>query len=93
MSVVKISELQAQTHEIVARASGGEVVVIAESGVPMAKIIPYDMPADAPAKPSPLGCMRGLGTFDPYMDFKAIARDEIMEMFYGEDWDKDEPAS
>ncbi len=63
---------------------------IARAGKPLVKVIPYD----APKKPSILGCMRGQGTFDPDLDFKAIARDEIMEMFYGKDWDKDddEPA-
>ncbi len=90
MIQVNIHEAKTQLSKLVKKAADGEAFIIAKAGKPLVKVVPYD----APEKKSILGCMRGLGTFDPDLDFKAIARDEIMGMFYGKDWEQndDEPA-
>ncbi len=88
MLQVNIHEAKTQLSKLLEKTAGGESFIIAKAGKPIAKVVPYE----EPKKRSILGCMRGLGTFDPNLDFKAIARDEIMEMFYGKDWDKDESA-
>ncbi len=84
MIQVNIHEAKTQLSKLVARAAEGEAFIIARAGKPLVKVVPYDVPE----KPRLLGCMRGLGTIDEkYLDvreFKALARDEIMAMFYGE---------
>ncbi len=81
MIQVNMHEAKTQLSKLVRKAAEGEAFVIARAGKPLVKVVPYE----APKKRSILGCMRGHGTFDPDLDFKAIARDEIMAMFYGED--------
>ncbi len=86
MIQVNMHEAKTQLSKLVGKAAEGEAFIIAKAGKPLVKVVPYD----APEKPSILGCMRGLGYVDPDLDIKSIAREEIMEMFYGKDWDKDE---
>jgi prevent-host-death family protein len=88
MIQVNIHEAKTNLSKLLSKTAEGESFIIAKAGKPIAKVVPYEKPK----RKSILGCMRGQGTFDPDLDFKAIARDEIMEMFYGEDWNKDEPA-
>ncbi len=86
MIQVNMHEAKTQLSKLVKKAAEGEEFIIARAGKPLVRVVPYD----APKKRSILGCMRGLGYVDPNLDIKSIARDEIMEMFYGKDWDKDE---
>ena len=86
MIQVNMHEAKTQLSKLVKKAAEGEAFVIARAGKPLVKVVPYE----APKKQSILGCMRGHGYVDPDLDIKSIAREEIMEMFYGEDWDKDE---
>ncbi len=90
MIQVNMHEAKTQLSKLVGKAAEGEAFIIAKAGKPLVKVVPYD----APKKPSPLGCMKGLGHIDEkYLDpkeFKAIARDEIMEMFYGKGWEDEE---
>ncbi len=89
MIQVNIHEAKTQLSKLLGKAAEGEAFIIAKAGKPLVKVVPYD----APKKRSRLGGMRGLGHIDEkYMDpreFKAIAHEEIMEMFYGKNW-KDE---
>ncbi len=81
MLQVNIHEAKTQLSKLVDKAAEGEAFVIAKAGKPLVKVVPYD----APEKPSRLGGLRGIGHIGKDVDIKAIARDEIMAMFYGED--------
>ncbi len=79
MLQVNIHEAKTHLSKLVDRVVGGESFIIAKAGKPIAKVIPYD----APKKPNPLGCMRGLAVVDKDLDIKSIARDEIIALFEG----------
>lgn len=81
MLQVNIHEAKTQLSKLLKKAADGETFIIAKAGRPIAKVIPYD----EPKKRSRLGSMRNIGYIGKDVDIKAIGRDEIMEMFYGED--------
>ncbi len=86
MLQVNIHEAKTRLSKLLEKTAGGESFIIAKAGKPIARVVPYE----EPKKRSRLGGMRGLGHVAPDLDIKSIAREEIMEMFYGKDWDKDE---
>ncbi len=73
----------AKTHfsELLKRVAAGEEVVIGRSGVPVAKLIPYDA---APASPQKFGFWKGRVSLNDTWDADET-NEEIARMFSGED--------
>lgn len=75
----------AKTHfsGLVERAENGETIIIARAGKPVAKLTPLEPEAAAPAKRR-IGFLKGVYKLPEDFDIKAIGREEIEAMFYGE---------
>lgn len=82
MIQVNMHEAKTQLSKLVKKAADGETFIIAKAGKPLVRVIPFDAPL--PKKSRRLGSMRDIGHMAKDLDFKALGRDEIMEMFYGE---------
>ena len=67
---------EAKTHlsRLLERVAAGEEVVIAKSGVPVARLVPVVMPAEA----RPLGTERGRWIAD---DFDAPLPEDVLDSF------------
>ena len=81
MKTVNIHEAKTQLSRLVEGAANGEPFVIAKAGKPMVKVVPIDAPE--PTSKRRLGFMEGEMTVPD--DFKAIGREEIEKLFYGEE--------
>jgi len=77
MKVTNIQEAKTHLSRLVERAAGGEEIVIAKAGKPMAKLVPY-RPAQEPRKP---GFWKGRVRIAP--DFDELP-EEIAAAFRGE---------
>lgn len=78
MRTVNIHDAKTHFSRLVDDASGGEIIVIAKAGRPVAKLTRLD----APAKPPPrLGFLAGMASIPD--DFDAWASDEISMLFDG----------
>lgn len=73
---------EAKTHlsKLVTAAAAGEPFVIARAGKPLVKVVPVDGDEAKPARRR-IGILDG--KYEVPDDFKAFARDEIEDMFYG----------
>lgn len=80
-ATVNIHEAKTQFSRLVERAANGETVIIAKSGKPMAKLVPFEKPAIDTSKR--IGGLEG--RFVVPDDLKAFMREEIEEMFYGKE--------
>jgi prevent-host-death family protein len=79
MTTVNIHEAKTNFSRLVERVAGGETIVIARAGKPVAKMVPLETPVvDTSGR---LGGLRGQMTIPD--DFKGFMKDEIEEMFYG----------
>jgi prevent-host-death family protein len=79
MTTVNMHEAKTNFSRLVERAEGGETVIIARSGKPVAKLVPL---GDQPAKKKRrLGFLEG--QFKIPDDFDTMMADEIAEMFNG----------
>jgi prevent-host-death family protein len=81
MRTVNIHEAKTHLSRLVDQASKGESFIIARAGKPLVKVVPIDEAARLP--PRRLGFL--VGKVKVPDDIKAIAREEIEEMFYGHD--------
>jgi prevent-host-death family protein len=79
MQTVNMHEAKTQLSKLVARASGGEAIVIAKGGKPAARLVPIEE-AVVPKKRK-LGWLQG--QIDVPGDIKTPFRDEIDGMFGG----------
>jgi prevent-host-death family protein len=77
METINIHEAKTHLSRLVEKAAAGEPFIIAKAGKPMVQVLA--LPA-APRKRQ-LGFLKGKVTTP--VDFKAFARDEIDEMFFG----------
>ena len=75
MQQLNIYEVKTHLSKLVEQAHNGETIIIAKSGKPWAKIIPFD----APKKQFKFGTMEGL--IKVYDDFNAPLSDEIIDLF------------
>jgi prevent-host-death family protein len=75
---VNIYEAKTRLSELVDQAHGGETVVIAKAGTPLAKLVPLN---DGPRRPIVFGLMRG--EFAEAADFDAPLADEVLAQFEG----------
>lgn len=78
MSQVNLHEAKTHLSRLVERAAGGEEIVIAKSGKPVAKLVPFDRDMT----PRQLGTMRGLITVAD--DFDAPLPAEVLALFHEE---------
>jgi prevent-host-death family protein len=79
MQTVNMHEAKTQLSKLVARASGGEAIVIAKGGKAAARLVPIE---EAPIpKKRKLGWLQG--QIDAPDDIKTPFRDEIEGMFGG----------
>jgi prevent-host-death family protein len=79
METINIHEAKTHLSRLVEKAAAGESFIIAKAGKPMVQVTALASPA-APGHRK-LGFLKG--QFNVPDDFKAFAREEIEEMFYG----------
>jgi prevent-host-death family protein len=82
MRQLNIYEVKTHFSKVVEQVHNGETIIIAKSGKPWAKIIPYD----EPKKPFQFGTMKGHITVMD--DFDAPLPDEIINLFEKGDHDE-----
>jgi prevent-host-death family protein len=75
VSQVNIHEAKTQLSRLIQRAAGGEEIVIARSGKPVARLVAFDFDRT----PRPLGTMRGLITVAD--DFDAPLPPQVLALF------------
>ncbi len=78
MSALNIHDAKTHFSRLVDRAGGGETVVIAKAGKPLAKLVPLSA-SDAPAKR--IGFLAG--AFSVPADFDSMGQDDIVKQFDG----------
>jgi prevent-host-death family protein len=78
METVNMHEAKTHLSRLVERAAAGESFIIAKAGKPMVQVTAL---VSGPKKKRKLGFLKGKVTTPE--DFKAFARDEIDEMFFG----------
>jgi prevent-host-death family protein len=81
MQTVNIHEAKTHLSRLVARAAEGEAFVIARSGKPLVKVVPYEEPVPVIARRT--GFLKG--QFKVPDDFDTMFQDEIIAMFEGTD--------
>jgi prevent-host-death family protein len=81
MQTVNIHEAKTHLSRLVARAAEGEAFVIARSGKPLVKVVPYEEPV--PVVTQRTGFLKG--QFKVPDDFDTMFQDEIIAMFEGTD--------
>ena len=81
MKTVNIHEAKTHLSRLIEGAANGEPFVIAKAGKPMVKVVAIDAPESKPIKR--IGFMEGEFTIPD--DFKAIDREEIEKLFYGDE--------
>ncbi len=86
MQTVNMHEAKTHLSRLVERARAGEEIVIAKSGTPVAKLVPYAEKLE----PRKLGGMEGDGQFWIADDFDGPLPLEILKGFYGEDYESEE---
>ena len=82
MKTVNMHEAKTHLSRLVERAAQGEPFIIAKAGKPMVRVAAIDAPEKKPL--SRLGFLKGLITVPEIEAFKAIGKEEIEAMFYGE---------
>ncbi len=75
---VNIHEAKTHLSKLLRRVVGGEEIIIARAGVPIARLVPVE----PKRRPRPLGVDRG--RFEVPDDFDAPLPPEILAAFYGE---------
>ena len=80
----KVNILESETHlvRLAEEAGAGETIILAKSGRPLAKLVPFDDVATV-KQPRQLGFLKG--KFNVPEDFDTMFEDEIVKMFEGED--------
>jgi len=79
METINIHEAKTHLSRLVEKAAAGEPFIIAKAGKPMVQVTAVAPPV-SPGRRK-LGFLKG--QFTVPKDFKAFAREEIEEMFYG----------
>jgi prevent-host-death family protein len=79
METVNIHEAKTHLSRLIQKAVDGEPFIIAKAGKPMVTV--SAVPKEQPGGKRKLGFLKGKVTTPK--DFKAFARDEIDEMFFG----------
>jgi len=78
---VNIHDAKTHFSRLVDEVAGGETVIIAKAGRPVAQLTP--LPVMPPRTKSLIGFMRGRGTIPD--DFDRMGEDEIIAMFESEE--------
>ena len=79
MLTVNIHEAKTNLSKLIAAAVAGEPFVIAKAGKPLVKVSAIE--PQEPPKKRRIGFLAGM--YNVPDDFKALGREEIEEMFYG----------
>jgi prevent-host-death family protein len=77
MEVINIHEAKTHLSKLVERVVGGEEIIIAKAGKPVAKLVPFQAEPPCPRKP---GSMRGKIKILPGFD---AADKQIADLFNG----------
>ena len=77
MVAVNIHEAKTNLSRLLARVAGGEEIILARAGRPIAKLVPYRKPREK----RPLGLDAGL--FEVPADFDAPLPDDLLAKFEG----------
>jgi prevent-host-death family protein len=86
MQTVNMHEAKTHLSRLVERARAGEEIVIAKSGTPVAKLVPYVENLE----PRKLGGMEGYSQFWIADDFDDPLPVDVLKGFYGEDYESEE---
>ncbi|MCL2634430.1 MAG: type II toxin-antitoxin system Phd/YefM family antitoxin [Oscillospiraceae bacterium] len=78
MQQINIHAAKTHLSSLVEKAAAGESFIIAKSGRPLVKVIPYT----APEQPPRIGFLKGQISIPD--DFDDLDREEIIKMFEGE---------
>ena len=78
MQTVNIHEAKTHLSRLVSQVANGESFIIAKAGKPVARVVPIE-PEVKPKRE--FGFLAG--KYKSPVDFKAFAREEIEEMFFG----------
>ena len=79
MATVNIHEAKTHLSRLLDQVAGGETVVIAKAGKPVAKLVAIT----APAKPKRVGFLKDYGKVPD--DFDTMGQDDIAKMSDGEE--------
>jgi prevent-host-death family protein len=79
MDTINIHEAKTHLSRLVEKAAAGEPFIIAKAGRPMVQVIALAGTGESPLRKP--GFLKG--QVRTPVDFKAFARDEIEEMFFG----------
>lgn len=79
MRSINIHDAKTHFSRLVDAVAGGETVIIAKAGRPVAHLVP--VPPESSEKKSLVGFMRGRGAVPD--DFDTMAQDEIIASFEG----------
>jgi prevent-host-death family protein len=79
METFNIHEAKTHLSRLIEKAVAGEPFIIAKAGKPMVQVIAIPETKESPGRK--LGFLKG--QFKVPKDFKAFAREDIEEMFYG----------
>ncbi len=83
MKTVNAHEARTHLSRLIDEAAAGEPFIIARAGKPVVKVVAVDAPTEKPK--SRIGFLSGISKIpETREEFKAIAADEIEQMFYGE---------
>lgn len=77
-SVVNVAEAKAHLPELIERAAGGEVIVLARAGRPRAKIVALEDPGRRLRVPG-----KGNGRFRPNRGFDDPMPEDVLRLFDG----------
>jgi len=83
METLNIHAAKTHLSRLVERAEKGETIIISRAGKPAAKLTPLEPEAHAPPKRR-IGFLKDVYDLPDDFDIKAIGREEIEAMFYGE---------
>lgn len=75
-SVVNVAEAKAHLPELIERAAGGEVIVLARAGRPRAKLVALEDPKKRLRVPG-----KGKGRFSPKRGFDDPLPDDVLCLF------------
>lgn len=83
MRKVNIHEAKTHLSRLVDQAAKGEAFIIAKAGKPLVKVVPISEALPLAKSRRGIGCMAG--QFVVPADFDEMGREEIEQMFYGDE--------
>ena len=83
METLNIHAAKTHLSRLVERAEKGETIIISRAGKPVARLTPLEPESNSPPKRR-IGFLKDVYDLPDDFDIKAVGREEIEAMFYGE---------